>query len=43
MLVMLSADRRMPRRRPGALAGGDEQQAALIQKGQMGPKSSGSF
>src|SRR6266511_3298089 len=43
MLVVVAHARRLSLRRPGAPARGDEQQAALIQEGEMGPKSLGFF
>ncbi len=43
MRVVVAPDLRLSLRRPGALARGDEQKAALIQEGEMGPKSLGFF
>jgi hypothetical protein len=43
MRVVVRDDGRMPLGRPGAAAGRDAQKAALIQEGEVGPKSSGFF
>src|SRR6266487_1287409 len=43
MLIVVADDGRVPRGRPGAAAGRNEQKAALIQEGEVGPKSSGFF
>jgi hypothetical protein len=43
MFVVVGDDGGMPHGRPGAATGGDEQEAALIQNGEMGPKSLGVF
>jgi hypothetical protein len=43
MLVVVAENRRGPHGRPGAAPGGPEQQAALSQEGEVGPKSSGFF
>jgi hypothetical protein len=43
MLRVVADEGRMPRGRPGAAAGRNEPKAALIQEGEVGPKSSGFF
>ena len=43
MPIVVGDDRGLPHRRPGAAAGGHEQKAALIQKGEVGVESAGFF
>ena len=43
VFVVITDDRRLPPWPPRSPAGGDEQKAAFIEKGQMGPKSYGLF
>lgn len=43
LFIPHQAVRRVASRRPGALEGGDEQKAALLQENQVGPKMTGLF